>query len=75
MEKIRAPFSDEQVKNINQYQTQATFHPFTCCGYDGCKRDVNDGILTATKKYLICPCGKVKQKWVWEIMATAQDQK
>ena len=27
-----APFTEEEVKAINQWQTAGKFHPFTCCG-------------------------------------------
>lgn len=31
MEKISTPFSQEQCKNLNIFQTKGMFHPFTCC--------------------------------------------
>ncbi len=34
MEKIKSPFTDQQVENLNKYQVSEMFHPFTC---------VNDG--------------------------------
>lgn len=40
-EKITAPFTKEQVENLNHYQQTTHFHSFTCCGGDGspnCKR-------------------------------------
>jgi len=41
-EKITAPFTKEQVENLNHYQQTAQFHPFTCGGGDNktpnCKR-------------------------------------
>lgn len=41
MEKITAPFTDEQVIALNKYQAESNFHPFTCGGGDNtknCKR-------------------------------------
>lgn len=29
-EKIQAPFTDDQVKSLNEYQRSRVFHPFTC---------------------------------------------
>lgn len=69
MSKIFAPFTEEQVKNLNIYQ-DSWFHPFTCCGHNGCKRrEHNDGILIATTEGWICPCGKYKQDWAHAGMA------
>lgn len=56
---IKAPFTEEQVKNLNAYQKRGQFHPFTCCGQgpaDKCTRrmmefdgsDESDGLLKAT---------------------------
>ena len=40
MEIIKAPFTEEQVKILNEYQKSGNFHPFTCCSQDldSCKR-------------------------------------
>lgn len=40
MEKITAPFTEEQVKNLNEYQKAGRFHPYTCCSQNlaSCKR-------------------------------------
>jgi hypothetical protein len=32
---VRAPFTPEQVENLNDYQASGTFHEFTC-GNDLC---------------------------------------
>ncbi len=67
MEKITAPFTEEQVERLNKYQNERRFHPFTCCSY-GCKRE-DEGILIATKDGWVCPCGKYKQDWAHDFMA------
>lgn len=36
-------------------------HPLTCCGYQGCKREINEGILIEREHDFICPCGKYTQ--------------
>lgn len=68
---LEAPFTDEQVKNINEYQKHPSFHPFTCCSHDGCTRNEtnNNGLLVATNTGMECSCGKWKQKWVHKFMA------
>lgn len=38
-------------------------HPATCCGFEGCKREINEGILQKEGDYLVCPCGKYKQNY------------
>lgn len=71
---IKAPFTDEQVKALNEYQTKGRFHPFTCCSPESvteCLRikGTAEGLLTATNDGWICPCGKYKQDWAHEFMA------
>lgn len=91
MEKINAPFTEEQAEKLKAWQSgfiedplsqfyteedgieihgYAT-HPFTCCGYEGCKRpaESNDGILIPSVDGLVCPCGKYKQGWCHNFMA------
>lgn len=71
MEKIVAPFTDEQVKNLNEYQKSTGIHPFTCCSHEGCNRtsQPNEGILIARTQGWVCPCGKYKQNWAHKFMA------
>ena len=45
---VQAPFTEDQVCSLNEYQKAGKFHPFTCeCG----KSD-----LVATQEGWICPC-------------------
>ena len=71
MEKITAPFTNEQVKKLNNYQKNGRFHPFTCCSHDGCDRinQKDEGLLIATNEGFICPCGKYEQKWAHKFMS------
>ena len=64
MEKILAPFTEEQVEKLKLWQ-ESGFHPFTCCSHDGCDRlkQPNEGELIPTTEGWICPCGKWKQNW------------
>lgn len=63
----RAPWTDEQVKNLNEFQTEGYMHPFTCGG----KKDGKDcrSVLVATKDGWICPdgCGYT-QNWAHSFM-------
>lgn len=72
---IKAPFTQEQVENINKYQTEGRFHPFTCMSHKGCKRNEenNFGELVASKDGLTCPCGNYKQDWVHDSMTKEQE--
>jgi hypothetical protein len=67
---IKAPFTEEQVLALNEYQHLGIVHPFTC-GLEGCKKSEqeNDGVLIATEQGWICPCGKYKQDWAHAFMA------
>ena len=74
METIKAPFTDEQVASLNEYQQLGLMHPFTCCSHDGCKKDatVKHGILIASNEGWTCPCGKWKQDWAHKFMTDVE---
>lgn len=55
--KIETPFTDEQVKSLNDYQASGDFHPYTC-GNDSRHRK-----LAATKEGWHCPDCDYTQKW------------
>jgi len=85
MEEIKAPFTDEQVKSLNEFQKKGRFHPFTCCSPSNikeCKRRNNEGdtweekegMLIATKDGWVCPCGKYKQDWAHKFMTENQNR-
>ena len=62
MKKINATFTDGQVKNINEYQVNGTFHPFTCTS--------GSHLLVAKNDGMHCPiCQAFLQTWVWDGMA------
>jgi hypothetical protein len=77
MEKAHAPFTEDEIKIINDSQDHGMVHPYTCCSPDKLAADCmrrndsgstfkeNQGILIATKDGMICPCGKYKQDWVY----------
>ena len=68
MKIIQAPFTEEQVQAINQYQQEGQFHPFTCGS--GKRTDENhkygEGILVATTEGLKCPFCDYKQNWAYD---------
>jgi hypothetical protein len=64
-EQIQAPFTEDQVNSLNEYQPSGVFHPFTCGG-DKCRND-----LVATKEGWVCPDPECDytQDWAWNWMA------
>ncbi len=72
---IQVPFSTQQVEDLNTFQKNGRFHPFTCCSAypaeDGCERSAHtgEGLLVATEGGWVCPCGKYTQNWAHEFMA------
>jgi hypothetical protein len=71
MSKSTAPWTAEQIENINRYQHSGVFHEFTCGS--GNRTDEKhldgNGTLVATEEGLHCPYCDYKQDWVHEFMA------
>lgn len=67
MDQIVAPFTNEQVEALNEFQKNPLPHPFTCAG-ENRKECPNDGILIATTDGWVCPCGRYKQYWAFSFM-------
>ena len=72
-----APFSEEQVRRLNDYQKSGMFHPYTCdrkaeqCEVHLRPRDYNkDGVLVATPTGWVCPCGRYKQDFAHDFHNT-----
>lgn len=73
--KITAPFTPEQVANLNNYQQSNVGHPFTCGNPDKTNEDHPDGnrgALVATIKGWICPFCLYTQDWAHAGMADAR---
>lgn len=82
MNRIKAPYTPEQVEKLNDFQKNGNFVEFTCCSpFDEpeCLRAVkvvdgvvvegeSEGLLTATTEGWICPCGKYTQDWTYDFM-------
>lgn len=63
MNKITAPFTPEQVKNLRAWQESDYVHPFTCC---------NHQTMTVEMDGFHCPkCGTV-QTWCHDFMASGR---
>lgn len=60
---IKAPFTDEEVKNLNEFQKLGFVHVFTC-GND----HEGNRVLVATNKGWICPSCDYTQNWCHAIM-------
>lgn len=68
---IKSPFTEDQVKNLNDYQQSGVFHPFTC-GNPDCRE-----ILVATKDGWFCPVENCDytQDWAHEAMCNFDSTK
>ena len=64
---IKAPFTVEQVKNLNAFQ-QDGFHPFTCPRSS--PKCIDKEVLIATVQGWVCECGQYTQDWCHEFMVT-----
>lgn len=73
---INAPFTEEQVAKLNEYQTLGFMHPFTCGG-EYCTRGTENNwwLLIATPAGWVCPCGKYKQSWAHTFMLEINELK
>ena len=69
---IYAPFTDQQVRLLNQFQLEELAHPFTCPRHDSA--EVGETVLTATRDGWVCPregCDYT-QDWAHDYMADPQ---
>jgi hypothetical protein len=78
---VKAPWTEEQVRQLNAYQYDRRFHPFTCGS--GNRRDVfhtakilsngfhDAGQLTATVNGWICAACDYTQDWTLAVMFIA----
>lgn len=74
MNQIEAPFTPEQVANLNAFQQSGRFHPFTCDLSSAGRSSRSEcpdgeGVLIATENGWSCPCGQYVQNWAHEFMA------
>lgn len=64
---IKSPFTDEQVKALNEYQHSGAFHEFTCGSL--IHPMGKDNLLIATNNGWKCPNCDYTQDWAWSAMA------
>ena len=81
MERLRAPFTPEQVAALNAYQASNQFHPFTCGDRSTPAHHARQaehpnedlGQLVAGPQGWTCPATgcAYTQDWAWQDMVTA----
>lgn len=71
-DKIYAPWPAEVVAQLNQYQAEGFFHPFTC-GAGQAGAHAGGVSLVATGEGWHCPLSSCNytQDWAWTFMARA----
>jgi hypothetical protein len=62
---IHAPWTDEQVAKLAEWQTCRWVHPFTCGGDHGTQKD---RVLTPTREGWVCRTCGYTQNWAHEFM-------
>lgn len=79
LERIEAPFTDTQVRGLNEYQTGIDFGhrmpPFTCGNRGDGKHGEeggDKGVLIATAKGWVCPSCEYTQDWAHSFMASSR---
>jgi hypothetical protein len=74
LEVTKAPWTPEQVENLNSWQRAGWVHPFTCgSGHRGDKNHLDsEGILVATEQGWVCPYCNYRQDWAHAKMATSK---
>lgn len=60
--RVDAPWTDEQVRDLNEFQACGYVHPFTCDG------DHPDRTLVATPEGWKCRHCDYRQPWAWSFM-------
>ena len=60
VDKVRAPWTDERIKALNEYQADNNFHPYTC--------PFGHGALVATPEGWRCGKCDYTQDWAHDFM-------
>lgn len=62
---MKAPWSPEVVKSLNESQQRHDRHPYTCPGGPpgNCRKTPTGGVLVATENGWICETCDYKQNW------------
>ena len=75
---VNAPWTNEQVKVLNQSQQRTDLHPFTCPNRGDGKHGWlwgDHGTLIATPDGWICPACGYTQNWAYEIQLEEEPSK
>lgn len=69
----RAPWTDEEVRRLNEHQKNERFHPFTCGSGRRTDKDHLDGegVLVATNQGWMCPYCDYRQDWCYQTMVNS----
>lgn len=62
-----APWTEQQVANLNAWQARPDVHPFTCPGDKPDCEAHRD--LIATPAGWVCQCGRFTQHWAHDFMS------
>jgi hypothetical protein len=70
----KAPWTKEQVNNLNAFQFCGMFHPFTCGSGNRTDADHLDGegVLLATTVGWVCTYCEYKQSWAHDFMLSGE---
>ena len=69
LEIIKAPWTPEQVKALNEFQQSEHWHPFTCGGNNRDEKHLDgEGVLVATAYGWVCPYCDYEQDYAYEFM-------
>lgn len=71
--KIHAPFTPEQVAELNEYQHRGNVHPFTCGRTPRSAHKDGEGVLIAAAAGWYCPDDDYTQDWAFGFMAHHYD--
>jgi hypothetical protein len=61
---IHEPFTEDQIKSLNEFQQRAIWHPFTCGN-----NHAEDDLLIAAETGWVCPNCDYTQDWAHDFMA------
>ena len=78
MKKILAPFTKEQVKNLNEFQTNGRFHEFTCCSPENiseCERinKTSEGSIRISRNDLASVAGIATETFIRTLSGLKKD--
>ena len=63
---VKAPWTDEEVAKLNEFQETSWMHPFTCV-FRGDDHE-GEGVLVATNAGWVCPQCEYTQNWAHDFM-------